>query len=194
MLKKNTATERSYVYLLTFAYAVSTFATGILMPIYAFFVQKIGGGIFETSWAIGIYSILFGLGTIIIHKNALSHKYRMTLLWVGWLLWLMSMFIYFLMSTILVLYLSQIINALGDALYEPVFDAEFSKHIAADPDGGWAFFNGTTSIFAGVASILGGFIAIHFGFEMLLYCVIGTGIVSFLLIAHYAYMNGKGSL
>lgn len=191
MLAKNHDSKNNFTYLLTFAYAISTFASGILMPIYAFFVQKIGGGILETSEAIAIYSILCGIGTILIHKTTLSHKYPMHFLWIGWLLWLFSIAIYFLINTITALYISQILNAVGDAMYEPIFDSEFSGQIKDNPSGGWAFFNGTISIFAGIASFIGGVIATQFGFDVLLYCVLAFGSLSFLLIVYYAQMNGK---
>lgn len=193
MLVKN-ANARSkhfFVYLLTFAYAISTFASGILMPIYAFFVQKIGGGILETSWAIALYSVLYGLGTMLIHKTPWSHKFRMHFLWIGWLMWLFSIMIYLVISTVTILYISQLLNALGDALYEPVFDSEYAEHVASDPCAGWAFFNGTTSIFSGVASLVGGIIATHFGFDVLLYCVMAFGSISFLLIVYYTQANGE---
>lgn len=186
----NNTYKPNYVYLLTFAYAISTFASGILVPIYAFFVQEIGGGLLETSWAIALYSVLYGLGTILIHKIKWTHKYRMHLLWIGWLMWLFSITLYFVISTVTVLYISQIINAIGDAIYEPVFDGEYSRQVAADPSSGWAFFNGTTSIFSGIASFLGGIIATAFGFDVLLYCVLLVGSISFFLIVYYTQQNG----
>lgn len=192
IMKPNSQSPASqhYVYLLTFAYAVSTFASGILMPIYAFFVQKIGGGILETSWAVALYSILYGLGTILIHQTPWSHKHRMHFLWLGWLMWLVSMALYFIMTNVTMLYLAQVLQALGDAMYEPVFDAEFSEQVATNPSGGWAFFNGTTSIFSGVASVAGGLIATTFGFDTLLCCVVAIGTISFFLILYYIQNNG----
>ena len=180
-------THQPFLYLLTLAYAFSTFASGILMPIYAFFVQKIGGGILETAWAMALYSILTGFGTILIHKTTWSHTYRKHLLWGGWLIWLISMIIYLVMQNVVALYISQILNALGDAICGPVFDAEFSKKIEENLSGGWAMFEGTISISEGIASILGGSIASYYGFEALLYCVITVAMISFLLIAYYSY-------
>lgn len=178
------------IYILTFAYGMSTFASGILMPIYAFYVQKIGGGILEASWAIGLYSVLCGVGTIVIHRTTWSHKYPRFFLCGGWFLWLVSMALYCVMHSVIVLYLSQVLNALGDALCEPVFDVEFSKEIEANPSEGWALFNGVTTIFSGVASLLGGAIATYFGFDVLFYCVVAMGTVSFLLIVRYVRNNG----
>ena len=182
-------THEPYLYLLTVAYACSTFSTGILTPIYAFFVQKIGGGILETSWAIGLYSILCGIGTMVVHKTHWSHTYRKHLLWIGWLVWLSSVLIYLIIQNIVALYIAQILNALGDAICEPVFDAEFGNKISANPAGGWALFEGTVGIAEGIAAIVGGMIATYYGFEILLYCVITVATSSFLMIAYYSYFN-----
>jgi hypothetical protein len=178
-----------YLYLLTLAYAFSTFASGILMPIYAFFVQKIGGGLLETSCTIALYSIICGIGTIVIHKTKWSHTHAKFCLWGGWLLWLLSMVIYLLISNIFMLYISQLLNGIADAICEPVFFAQYSKRIAKDPSAGWALFTGITTIFSGFASIAGGLIVSVYGFDALLYCLISIAIVSFLLIAYYADIN-----
>lgn len=183
-----------FIYLLTMAYAIATFASGILVPIYAFFVQKIGGGILETSQAIAVYSLFYGTLTILIHKTKISHTYRIAFLWGGWLTWLFSIMLYFMISSIVVLYISQMLNALGDAMYEPIFDEEFSKQITADPSRGWAFFNGTISIFSGIAAFIGGLIASYLGFDILLYCVMGVGTLSFFLIVYYARAIKKAGL
>lgn len=181
--------QKKFIYLITFAYAFSTFAQGILVPIYAFFVQKMGGGLLETSWAIALYSIITGTGTILIHKTKWAHKNRRFCLWGGWFLWLLSIGVYFIMKNILMLYISQILNGIGDALSVPAFDAEFSDKVSKDLSGGWAFFEGTISIFQGIAAILGGFIATWYGFDVLIYCVMGFAALSFSMIAYYSYNN-----
>lgn len=181
----NMSSQQFRIYILTFAYAFSTFASGILMPIYAFFVQKIGGGILETSWAIALYSMLCGIGTIILYKTPWSRQYPKQFLWIGWLLWLLSMVMYLVMQNLVVLYLSQILNGIGDAMCEPIFDAEFSQEASTNLAEGWALFNGATSIFSGIASFIGGFIAAWYGFDVLLYCVISIATLSFFLILYY---------
>ena len=179
--------SKKYLYLIIFAYAFSTFAQGIIVPIYAFFVQKIGGGLLETSWAIAMYSIVTGVFTILIHRTKWSHNNRKLCLWGGWLLWLLSVGVYFIMKNVTLLYLSQILNGIGDALSEPAFDAEFSKIVKNDLSGGWALFEGTTSIFSGIAALLGGIIATYYGFNILINCVMAMAAISFLMIAYYTY-------
>ena len=178
-----------HLYLLIYAYAFSTFASGILMPIYAFYVKKIGGGIIETTWAIGLYSVLCGIGTIYIHKTNWSRKYRKNLLWIGWLCWVLAMSSYLIIKTILVLYVAQILIALSEAITEPIFDAEFSERASANFSDSWALFNGVISIFSGIATFAGGFIATYYGFDALLYCVIAMASLSFFLIVYYIWVR-----
>jgi len=177
--------QKKFLYLLTFAYSASIFSTGILAPIYAFFVEKIGGGILEASWAVALYSIVTGIGTIVLFKTPWSHVYAKHFFWIGWLLWLISIWVYVGMEDVYMLYISQIVNGIGTALSQPVFDAEFSKNITKDLSGGWALFEGVTSIFSGLAAIAGGVIATWYGFEVLIYCMIFIATVSFLGIAYY---------
>ncbi len=180
--------KQLFFYIITFAYAFSTFSNGILLPVYAFFVLKLGGGILETSWAIGLYSIVTGLGTIIIHKTSWSHNNAKHCLWGGWFLWLLSVLIYLIMDNLALLYLSQLFNGLGSALSEPVFDAEFTKQIKKDDlSGGWAFFEGMINIFSGFASLIGGFLVTKYGFSTLINCNIAVAILSFTLIIYYTY-------
>lgn len=189
----NLTAQKSYLYLITFAYATSTFASGILMPIYAFFVQKIGGGILETSYAIALYSIIMGIATMLLHKTTWSQKHPLTLLCLGWFLWLVSMGMYLIIKSTGTLYVSQLINGIGDAMSGPAFNAEFSKEAADDLAGGWALYQGVTSIFSGIASIAGGFIATIYGFDILLYYVIAIATLSFFLILYYSYTKKRTS-
>lgn len=98
------------VYLLTFAYAASVFSSGILIPIYAFFVQKIGGGIIETSSTIAVSSMIYGFGIIILYKTSWGDTHPRLLLWFGWFLWLLSLILYLVMSYVTILYVSQIVG------------------------------------------------------------------------------------
>lgn len=181
--------EKKYLYLIISAYAASSFSQGIFTPVYAFFVQKIGGGILEASWAIGAYSIITGLGTILIHKTSWSQKNRLTLLWLGWLFWLLSIIVYAGMNNIYMMYLSQVLGALGVAMEEPIFNAELSQRASSNLSVGWALFGGITEIFAGIAAIAGGVIATVYGFEVLINCMIATALLSFLLIVFYIYTH-----
>lgn len=184
--------ERKYLYLAISAYAASSFSQGVFTPVYAFFIQKIGGGIIETSWAIGVYSIVTGIGTILIHKTAWSQRNRFTLLWVGWFFWLLSIAVYSVMTNVYMMYVSQILGALGVAMEEPIFNSELSKQASSNLSLGWALFGGMTEIFTGIAAIFGGIITKYYGFEVLINCMIAIALLSFFMIIVYI-KNNKSS-
>lgn len=66
--------------LLIYAYSCSVFAEGILLPIYAIFVQDIGGDILDASGAMAIFLITSGICTILIHRLKWADRNRQLLL------------------------------------------------------------------------------------------------------------------
>src|ERR1700739_1359549 len=120
----------NYLYrILVSSYAISTFAEGILMPIYAVFVQKIGGDILEASGAIAIFLIFTGLATVAIHRIRWTQRHRRALMVWGWLLWVVGICSYFTVSSTATLFMTQVLVALGNAIADPAFDAELDDNI-----------------------------------------------------------------
>lgn len=179
--------RKRYLYIITLSYACATFGTGLLTPIYAFFVQKIGGGILETSWAIALFSIVMGISILIITRSRWNHTYRKECLWIGWLLWLLGLTLYCCIQNIVMLYAAQILNGLGNALSSPAYDAEFSEQAADDLSGGWGLFEGINSIFSGFAAVAGGFLTSYYGFGALFAFMIAVSTCSFILILYYLH-------
>jgi hypothetical protein len=179
--------KTSYLYrILVSSYAMSTFAEGILMPIYAVFVQKIGGDILEASGAIAIFLIVNGLATIVIHRIGWSQKHRRTLMVWGWLIWVVGIGSYFIVSNAVTLFTTQVLIALGNAIADPAFDAELDDHIDTRLKSyEWGIFGASQDILNGIAAIAGGIIASVFGFKMLIVCMVFAATLSFALILYY---------
>jgi predicted MFS family arabinose efflux permease len=172
--------------LLITAYGLSTFSEGIIVPIYAIFVQKIGGDILEASGAVAIFYVVCGLTTLIVHRLEWSQKNRITLMTWGWLLWLVGIATYFLISNIATLFIAQILTALGNAVADPAFDAELEDSTTKDKESyEWGLFEALKDIFQGVAAFIGGFVAGVFGFNALITIMVATATISFLMIVLY---------
>src|ERR1043166_10007450 len=73
--------------ILVTSYSLSTFAEGIILPIYAIFVQQIGGDILDASGAVATFLIVSGVAEIVIHRLKWSQKNRTALMIGGWLVW-----------------------------------------------------------------------------------------------------------
>jgi hypothetical protein len=178
--------------LLVTAYATSTFAEGIILPIYAIFVQEIGGDILEASGAIGIFLIVNGIATIIIHRIPWSQKNRTYLLIGGWALWVFGIASYFAVSNTLTLFIAQILVAVGNAVADPAFDAELDDRIDVQLKSyEWGIFGATQDVLNGCAAILGGIIATLFGFRTLILCMVIAATFSFSLILYYVHIRKR---
>lgn len=177
---------------LTISYTLSTFSEGIMMPIYAIYVQKIGGDILDASAAIGIFLLVSGLITYLIHRRKWSEKNRSTLLLLGWIIWLIGIGSYLYVYNIISLFYTQVLLALGNAIADPAFDAEFSinldKNIVLFE---WGIFDSMKDIVSGLAAIFGGLIAITWGFKALILTMIASASISLIIILLYLYKYRK---
>ncbi|NTU66862.1 MAG: MFS transporter [Candidatus Moranbacteria bacterium] len=176
--------------ILIISYAISTFAEGIIAPIYAIFVQKIGGDILEATGAVATFLIMSGAATIVIHRSRWSQKHRKTLMIVGWFVWVLGIGMYLIISDLPTLFAAQVLIALGNATANPAFDAELDDHTDAKIKSyEWGLFEALQDILSGIAAITGGLVATLFGFEALVYCMIAAATISFFLILYYLHMQ-----
>lgn len=142
--------------LLIYAYSCSVFTEGILLPIYAIFVQHIGGDILDASWAMAIFLVTSGLCTILIHRMKWSSKHKQVLLIGGWLIWLIGIIMYLMVSNIITLFITQVVIALGNAMADPVFDEELEENTAKESEiFKRGLYEGSQDIVNGLAAILG---------------------------------------
>ena len=76
--------------------------------------------------------------------------------------------------------------AIGNAVADPVFDAELADHTDMSlKEYEWGLWEGSKAFIDGTAAILGAFIATTFGFRVLIYVMILAATASFFLILLY---------
>lgn len=165
------------------------------MPIYAIFVQRIGGDILDASGAIAVFLIVSGVATILIHRLQWSKKHRTRLMVYGWLVWVIGIAGYFVISSTLTLFATQVLIALGNAIANPAFDAELDDHTdEALKSYEWGLFEALQDIFSGIAAIIGGVVALLFGFKTLIFIMVVAASLSFLMILYYVRARNKISI
>ena len=167
------------------AYAFSAFATGVLAPIYAFYVEKLGGGLLATSTAVAIFSIISGLATIMISRTHLFRNYSDHCLVFGWFMWLLGIVAYLFISSVGTLFIAQIFNGIGCAFSNTAFDAELSETAKDNLVVGWGLFEGINSITSGFAALAGCAVVSYYGFAALINCMVVIAVISFSLIVRY---------
>jgi Na+/melibiose symporter-like transporter len=115
--------------ILLLAYTTSSFSEGIILPIYAIFVQRIGGDVLDAGFAMGIFLITDGIFTILIHRLKWNRKQRTMLMIIGWIVWIAGICMYLFISNLEMLFLTQFLTALGNAIANPIFDQELAEHV-----------------------------------------------------------------
>lgn len=171
--------------ILLLSYLISTFSEGIILPIYAIFVQNIGGDFLDAGLALGIFLICEGLFTFSIHKKTKTHNKRISMMFMGWLVWLIGISAYLIVSNKWTLFASQVLLALGNAIADPIYDEEFASNAKKNKEKQWGAFEGGISFVSGLSAIAGGIIASYFGMKTLIYVMVVTATLSFLLIIVY---------
>lgn len=149
-------------------------AVAMLGPIYALFVETIGGDLLDASFAGATFALAAGLTTLVSGKLSDKVKENKIIVVIGYLLMSLGFFLYTQVETMCFLLVVQIILGLGEAIYSPAFDDEFSRHLdkgkAASEWGLWESMN----YFAiAVGAIIGGYIVNKFGFSTM-FIVMGS--------------------
>jgi MFS family permease len=172
--------------LLIASYATSMFSEGIILPIYAVFVQNIGGDILDASSAMAVFLITEGIFTFLVHKSKWVQRHRIPVMVAGWAIWVIGIASYLAVSSIATLFATQILTAIGNALADPIFDQELANHTdKKSEEFEWGFFEGINSIVQGFGALLGGLVAAIFGFKTLLSVMALTATLSLALILVY---------
>jgi hypothetical protein len=172
--------------LLLSAYGISMFSEWVLLPIYAVFVQKIWWDILDASWAMAVFLISQWAFTIIIKRLKWTYKHHVIMMVIWWFIRLMGIALYLAVSSTWMLFVTQVLVALWNAIADPIFDKELADHT----DKGNKLFErglreGMQDIINGLAAIVWWLIAAFFWFQRLIGFMILMGTISLIMILFY---------
>lgn len=141
----------------------------LLQPIFAIYVQQIGGHILEASVAIGLFSIILGITTYIFGKIEDKENIKNKLIVLGYSIITISFFGYYFVRNPIDLFIVQIVIGFGTALLTPAWFSLFGQFTGKKREASeWGLWDGSVHIAIGIFSILGGLIAFNFGFKTLI--------------------------
>ncbi|MFA5889271.1 MAG: MFS transporter [Candidatus Paceibacterota bacterium] len=155
-------------------------ALGMIGPIYAIFVEQIGGDILDASWAYFTYMFTSGVVMYLISKWEDRSKHKEKLVFYGYLLTSLGCLLYIFVYNQTTLLITQVILGLSMAILSPVFDSVYSHYVIKKEEASnWGIWEAMNYMVAAVAAIIGGYIANTFGFKILflimfLVSVLGT--------------------
>jgi len=162
------------------SYSMSLFSEWVITPIYAIFVQWIGGSLIDASWAVAIFLITQWVLTMIIHRRKHTYKQEQILLIVWRLLRTAWICTYLIVGWIWTLFLAQFLMGVGNAFGEPLFDKALATHTDR-----WkeeyerSVFESAKSIVEWISWVIGAAIASWFGFRRVVIIMALSAGVSF---------------
>ena len=147
---------------------------GMLGPLFAIFVEQIGGDILDVSWAYATYLIVTGVGIILVGKLADTFGSEWPMIG-GYALSALATFGYLLITTTPGLFVIQALQGVALALSQPTWLALYDKFSGDGKADGyiWGMSSGMGYAASGIGIIIGGFIVKIFSFDIL-FIVMGT--------------------
>lgn len=144
-------------------------SSAFLSPIFAVFVERIGGGVVEAGWASAIFYFVSGLLIFVWGKLIDQTKEKEWWLMFGYLIIASGYFIYISVDSVWKLFLVEVILAVGISIQNPSFKTLFSIHLDKGKEGQeWGLWESLTYFTMGIGAAAGGMMAATWGFPVLL--------------------------
>lgn len=154
--------------LFLFADGIYALAFGMLGPIYAVFVQRIGGDILEAGAAWAIFMIVSGVGMLFMGKLQDKLSRDKSVLVVGYALRSLGFLGYYFVSNVPQMFILQVFLGLSVVIISPATYSFYAKYVDSKKLAfQWIAWESTWFILQGIAALIGSFLASLFGFKTL---------------------------
>lgn len=154
-------------------------AAGLLGPIYAVFVQEIGGDLLTAGTAYSVFAIAAGVLIFFVSRweDHVKHKEKLVVL--GYFLASFGFAGYLFVRSPLELFFVQALLGISRAVGNPAYDGLYSKHLDKGKFASeWGIWESMNYVVLGIAAALGGLIASQFGFRALFCAMLGLSVVA----------------
>ncbi len=143
-------------------------SAAMLGPIYALFVQDIGGDILDTGIAAGVFTATAGIVVYFFGKLSDHIRGNELVMALGYAIMGIGFLLYTQIETMIGLLLVQVVIGLGEAVYSPSFDALYSKHLDPKHSGSqWGAWESMNYFALSLGALLGSVTAAFLGFTTL---------------------------
>ena len=160
-------------------------AAAMLGPIYALFVEKIGGNLLDASVAGGLFALSAGLVSLVFGRLSDRIKHSELVLVLGYALMGTGFFLYQYVESVWHLFVIQVLIGFGEAIYSPAFDKLYSVHLDSKKEGTeWGAWESMNYFTAALGAFVGGLIVSRFGFNAIFIIMAALSYVS----ASYLYL------
>ena len=157
-------------------------AAGMFGPIYAIYVQKIGGDILATGTSWAIFMIISGIGILLMGRIQDKIKKEKPIIILGTALTSLAYLGYFFVSNVYQLFFVQALLGLSMVIRTPAYDSFYTRYLEKGKFASqWAAWEGLWYTTAGVAAIIGAFLVKMFSFKTLFLVMFLTSLIGLFL-------------
>ncbi|NLR92999.1 MFS transporter [Flammeovirga agarivorans] len=170
--------------LLLLASIFTHMGANLLAPIYAIFIEKIGGTLIDAGIAVGVYAVFKGIFYFLFDKIDETKLSKRVMMCIGYALMGVGYGLYVFAESPIHVFLIQIIVSLGETVINPSWSAIIAMSLKKGKEKSiYSHFFGYRSFAEGFAAIIGALFAMQFGFSVI-----------FSLMAMFSFGSGALSL
>lgn len=167
------------------------FAGGLLGPIWAVYVEGIGGDILEASGAFGAFMLTAAAVTYLLGRVEDHQRYKAKFVVLGYLMGALGFTGYLFVDNTLSLVGVQAILGITVAVKDPAYDGIFSKFAKSHLTLAWGEWEAMDYLTSGISAVVGGLIAKFFGFQFLIYIMIAASLTGLLVSISLLHIRGR---
>lgn len=148
--------------------ALIMLSAAMLGPIYALFVERIGGDLLDASIAGGIFALTAGIVSLLSGRLSDEVRHSDWILVLGYSFIGLGFFLYLFVDSVIFLFAVQVIIGFGEAIYAPAFDKLYSLHLDKGKGGTeWGAWETMNYFTYAAGALFGGLLVSHFGFDII---------------------------
>lgn len=138
----------------------------ILAPVYAIYVQRIGGQLIDASFSIGFYALLRGILYFVFAKLNDRHLPHRPILFGGYMMYAAAYLAYIIIDAPIWLFVIQGWLALADTILNPSWSTVIATSLQSGQERAtYAKFYGYRSMFEALGAFIGGIAIVSIGFS-----------------------------
>ncbi len=144
------------------------FAFGMFSPLYAIFVEKVGGDISVASNAWAIFMLTAGIMTFLTGRW--ENNTKQTVIGLAWSQFLVAgaYLMYCFTDKVAMLYGAQILLGLGASFFWPAFHSLYGKHVDKHNQAKqWSIYDALAYLLPALAAVIGGWVVKNYGFNVM---------------------------
>lgn len=144
------------------------FVAGLLTPLYAIYVEEIGGQLIDASIAASALPFAAAITVLISGYVADKTDEDVMIMVVGSLFITLGFFLYLFTHSMTLVIINQVLIGIGEAIYAPAFDSVYSLHLDKRKAGRqWGAWEAMRYITLSASALIGGIIVVKTGFQTL---------------------------